>query len=175
MLPRSYYPADLVNSLSTYLYFIQAAFVVAWIWILRHGEFGPSRVLVLAFVVAHALATFLLGWAGASLNHLTEAMVATAMMAALAIPAAERIVRGSPFPDRKSTRLNSTQHCSLPSGLARRKPEPSHGGHGGNRHDGRSGDTRGGANCPRLAVSTRRLHPAADAAVLSDEIGRAHV
>ena len=98
MLPRMYYPADIVNSLGTYLYFMQAAFVVAWIWILRHGEFGPSRVLVLAFVVAHALATFLLGWAGASLNHLTEAMVATAMMAALAIPAAERIVRGSPFP-----------------------------------------------------------------------------
>jgi Dolichyl-phosphate-mannose-protein mannosyltransferase len=98
MLPRLYYPGDIVNSLSTYLYFIQGAFVAACIWMLRKREFGRERVLVAAFFIAHAFATFLLGWAGASLNHLTEAMVATAMMAALAIPAAERIVRGSRFP-----------------------------------------------------------------------------
>jgi hypothetical protein len=98
MLPRLYYPADIVNSLGTYLYFIQGAFVASCIWILRNYEFGEGRVLVAAFVVAHAFATFLLGWAGASLNHLTEAMVATAMIATLAIPAAERIVLGSRFP-----------------------------------------------------------------------------
>jgi hypothetical protein len=105
MLPRLYYSADIVNSLSTYFYFIQGAFVAACIWILRNREFGRERVLVAAFVVAHAFATFLLGWAGASLNHLTEAMVATAMIAALALPAAERIVRGSPFPRAAFTLL----------------------------------------------------------------------
>jgi hypothetical protein len=113
MLPRLYYSADIVNSLSTYFYFIQGAFVAACIWILRNREFGRERVLVAAFVVAHAFATFLLGWAGASLNHLTEAMVATAMIAA-------------------------------------------------------RGAARGGADCPRLAISARRLHPPADPAVLSD-------
>lgn len=97
-IPRRYYPADIVNSLSMYLYFMQAAFVVACIWILRNREFGPSRVLVSAFVAAHAVATVFLGGAGAGLNHLYEAMVATAMIAALALPAAERIVRGSRFP-----------------------------------------------------------------------------
>jgi hypothetical protein len=105
MLPRLYYPADLANSLSQYLYFIQGAFVAACIWILRNREFGRERVLVLAFVVAHAIATFVLGWAGASLNHLTEAMVATAMMGALAIQAADPIVRGSRFPRAALTLL----------------------------------------------------------------------
>ncbi len=98
MLPRMYYPADIVNSLSTYLYFVQTAFVAACIWMLRHREFGPSRVLVSAFVGAHAVATFFLGGAGAGLNHLYEGLVATAMIAALALPAAERIVRGARFP-----------------------------------------------------------------------------
>jgi hypothetical protein len=98
MIPRMYYPADIVNSLSVYLYFIQAAFVVACIWILRNWKFGPSRVLVSAFAVAHVVATAFLGGAGAGLNHLYESLVATAMIAALAIPAAERIVRDSRFP-----------------------------------------------------------------------------
>jgi hypothetical protein len=98
MLPRMYYPADIVNSLGVYLYFIQVAYVAAWIWILCNREFGPSRVLVTAFITAHAVATVILGGAGASVNHLYEAMVATAMIAGLAVPGAERMVRGSRFP-----------------------------------------------------------------------------
>jgi hypothetical protein len=98
MIPRMYYPADIVNSLSAYLYFIQAAFVAACIWILRNRKFGPSRVLVSAFAVAHVVATAFLGGAGAGLNHLYEGLAATGMIAALAIPAAERLVRGSRFP-----------------------------------------------------------------------------
>lgn len=98
MLPRLYYPADIVNSMSNYLYFIQGAFIAGLIWMLGNREFGLSRVLVAAFVVAHVVATFILGWAGAGPNHLTEAMVATAMTAALAMQGAERLVGGLRFP-----------------------------------------------------------------------------
>jgi hypothetical protein len=89
-LPRVYYPADIVNSLSTYLYFIQAAFVAACLWLLRTRNFGARRVLATAFVAAHVIATFLLGGAGAGLNHLYEAMLATAMIGALVIPKRKR-------------------------------------------------------------------------------------
>jgi hypothetical protein len=97
-LPREYHWEDIVNSGGTYLYFFQVAFVVAWIWILRARDWGLSRVLVSAFVVAHAIAIVFLGGAGAGLNHLYEAMAAIAMIAAMAIPRAERIAAGSRFP-----------------------------------------------------------------------------
>ena len=97
-LPRLYYPSDIANSMSAYLQFIQGAFVVACFWTIRKNQPSATRVLAAAFFVAHVLATYILGWAGASLNHLTEAMVATAMLASLAMPAAEPIAAGSRFP-----------------------------------------------------------------------------
>ncbi|MEO8369731.1 MAG: hypothetical protein ABI806_11055 [Candidatus Solibacter sp.] len=96
-LPRLYYPADIVTRLSTYLYFMQAAFLAACMWLLRTREFGARRLLATAFAAAHVIATFLLGGAGAGINHLYEAMLATAI-GALIIPEAEALVGTWRFP-----------------------------------------------------------------------------
>ena len=84
--------------MTIYLTFIEVAFATACLWMLRTRTFGPRLVLVSAFICAHALAIALLGGAGAGLNHLYEGMLATLMIAALAIPSIEALVRDTRFP-----------------------------------------------------------------------------
>ena len=96
--PRMYYFNDIVNSMTIYLTFVQVGFATACLWILRTRTPGPRMVLVSAFIGAHLLTMVLLGGAGAGLNHLYEGMLATLMIASLAVPSIEALVRGTRFP-----------------------------------------------------------------------------
>jgi hypothetical protein len=91
-IPRAYYVADVWASLLTYYSFIQVAFCVALVRVLR-GSF-----LVWGFVIAHLIGAFYCGGAGAGVNHLFDALVFTAILAALAIPGMQRMVRDTAHP-----------------------------------------------------------------------------
>jgi hypothetical protein len=98
MVPRTYSIGDLANNAGKYLLFIQVAFAAALIWAFRSASSGLSRVLIWAFAVAHIMGTVTSGGNGASVNHLFDAMVATAMIVGVGLPGLERVIEGARFP-----------------------------------------------------------------------------
>src|SRR5205085_1135237 len=86
------------RSTRDYLYFAQVGFVVALIWGLRNTAPRAGRFLLWALAIAHVAAMIYCGGAGAAVNHFYDAMIATAMIVALALPGFERLVEGVRFP-----------------------------------------------------------------------------
>jgi hypothetical protein len=102
LVSRTYSLQDMANNTGKYLLFIQVAFVAALIWLFRNmftntGS-GLSRVLIWSFACAHVMGAAASGGNGASVNHLFDAMVATALIAGVALPGLERLAEGTRFP-----------------------------------------------------------------------------
>ena len=98
LVSRTYSIEDAANNTGKYLLFIQVAFVAALIWHFRNAAHQVSRVLIFSFAASHLMGSAFSGGNGASLNHLYDAMVATAIIVGLALPDLERVVEGTRSP-----------------------------------------------------------------------------
>lgn len=97
-LPRAYYLNDVWGTFGAYLYFVQVAFVVAVIWLLRVTRVAATGFLLWGFPIAHIAGALYCGGAGAGPNHLFDAMILTAIIVGLALPGLPLVVEGSRFP-----------------------------------------------------------------------------
>ena len=102
LVSRTYSLQDMANNTGKYLLFIQVAFVAALIWQFRNMSTntgsGLSRVLIWSFACTHVMGAAASGGNGASVNHLFDGMVATALIAGVALPGLERLAEGTRFP-----------------------------------------------------------------------------
>jgi hypothetical protein len=94
-LPRNYSMAGVLGNAETYLSFVHLPFLIALFWMLRGTVPVNAKILIWSFVFAHVFGLIYCSGDGASVNHMFDAMVVTAIIAGLVLPVLGAMAAGT--------------------------------------------------------------------------------